>query len=160
MKMTKKTRVRKYTAAQKKRALERKRAWYQKNLEKVREYNRKWHREWKKKNPERSKELNRLSYMRTRRHVRRAEWMGDRRCVFCEIMMKSRTVKLRQRRYCDSCKNDPKCKSYLRNLYMRRYRQKKNGEPVEEITLHRLKYKGHGRPPKKTVVFYKDDNFT
>lgn len=63
-----------------------------------------------------------------RRYDRRDKTIGDKRCAFCEVLLKGRTVGMKQKKYCDGCLGFTFVKRILRNIYMRRWYRKKKGK--------------------------------
>lgn len=118
-----------------------------------REYNKIWHRNYRKNNRDRVNETNRKSWHKTKKYRRRAKTIGDRICMFCEIKLSSETVGMKRTKYCQNCKENPKVKAYLRNLYIRRWRQKKLGLPQEPVIKKAVVYvPGKGRKPFKSII--------
>ena len=78
-----------------------------------------------------------------RRYQRRAKTLGDKRCMFCDGLL---SIEIKCTKYCKSCKKDPHVKAYLRNIYTRRWREKKkNGIATELIVLSKQPNR-KGRP--------------
>lgn len=80
-------------------------------------------------------EYNRRRWAEVRKPIERAKNAGQRHCQFCGLMLWSRMAGARSQRYCEDCRKDPETRRYLRNLYMRRYNQKKNGWDVDSLKL-------------------------
>lgn len=68
------------------------------------------------------------------RYQRRLKTKADTICQICGILLRSRFVKLKSRKYCDGCREKDSVKRYLRALYQSRWYQKKNG--IEQDSLH------------------------
>ena len=85
----------------------------------------------------------------SRRFLRKAKTIGDKRCMFCSSLL---SLELKCTKYCMSCKKDPHVKAYLRNIYTRRWREKKkNGIATELIILSKQTYR-KGRPVTMGVI--------
>ncbi len=70
-----------------------------------------------------------------RRYQRKEKRVGaERKCPFCGILLISHLVAIKQKRYCDECRNDPDVKRHLRALYQRRFQQKKKGQEQDTLT--------------------------
>lgn len=72
--------------------------------------------------------------------------------MFCEVKLASLSVKVRQKKYCDTCRTNPKVKRYLQNLYHRRWKQKKKGLAQEPVVKKKVVYSGRGRKPVKSII--------
>ena len=85
----------------------------------------------------------------SRRFLRKAKTIGDKRCMFCDSHL---VMEFKRTKYCASCKKDPHVKAYLRNIYTRRWREKKkNGIATELIILSKQPYR-KGRPVTMGVI--------
>jgi len=89
-----------------------------------REYQRVWHKAWRAKNKAKVNANDRRRWRLKRRYQRRAKKIGDAICLFCEIKLTSKSVGMKSKKYCDGCRKDPKIKRQLRNMYMKRWRDK------------------------------------
>jgi hypothetical protein len=87
---------------------------------------------YREKNRESIKQKNKI---RRRKAVlkRRVVLVGKAKCEFCGRRLASENAGLKVKRYCAPCKKDPEVRRHLRNLYMRRYFQKKRGNEPESI---------------------------
>ena len=94
-----------------------------------------WQREYRLRNREHVNLADRNRWRTHRRYLRRSKTLQDARCPFCEVSLASRSVSMKHRRFCQDCKKDPIVRRYMRNFYMRRWRQKKLGLPQEEFTV-------------------------
>lgn len=51
------------------------------------------------------------------------------------VLLASKTVGMKRKRYCDTCLKDPDVRRFLRNLYQRRYQQKRRGTEQDSLTI-------------------------
>ena len=124
------------------------REYYKKNREKIlaklrtpeaREKGRLKKMEYYRKDPERYKAA--MKKWRDTRgiFVRRYKSYGDKRCLFCGILLASRFADGKGRtkiyKYCYSCQKNPKVRTQRCTLLTRRWRQKKMGLPQEPIAF-------------------------
>lgn len=80
-------------------------------------------------------EYDRRRWVLRRTHQRREKTMGDAKCNFCGILMASKFVTLKSKKYCQTCRKDPGVKRHLRNLYQQRFKQKKRGETQDSLNF-------------------------
>lgn len=90
---------------------------------------------WRKNHPDQSRATDKAYRDSVKRYRTREKQLGDRKCAFCTIRLASKKVKLKSKRYCDTCRRDPGVKRYMRALYQRRLRQKKAGAEQDSLTL-------------------------
>lgn len=88
-----------------------------------------------------------------RRYVRKEKTIGDKKCMICGSHL---VFEFKCTKYCASCKKDPHVKAYLRNIYIRRWREKKkNGVATEPIILTKQPHR-KGRPVIMGVILESD----
>lgn len=92
-------------------------------------------KEYRLRNRDAINERGRARWKATKRYVRRADTLRKRKCAFCGILLKSKLVRIKQKRFCDGCIDDPQVWRHLRNLYQRRWYQKKVGIEQDSLTL-------------------------
>lgn len=92
-------------------------------------------RQWRKDHPGQARATDKAYRDKTKRYRDREKQLGRKTCAFCTILLTSRTVAMKSKRYCDSCRNDPKIRRYLKSLYHRRWQQKKVGVQQDSLTL-------------------------
>ena len=91
-------------------------------------------REYRSRNREAINARGRARWAAKKRYQRRAAKLGKRKCAFCRILLASKYVRIKCKKYCDRCKADPEVRRYLRNLYQRRFHQKRAGGGVDSLT--------------------------
>ncbi len=92
-------------------------------------------RAWRAAHKEHLSLYNRNRWRTKRRYQRRAKTLGTRQCMFCSVVLASEHVKVKQKKYCNNCRESTFVKRYLRNIYQKRCRQKKLGEPLKDIVF-------------------------
>lgn len=93
-------------------------------------------REYRVRKKEEINARDRKRWKEKRRYDRRAKTIGDARCAFCEVLLKGKTVGMKQKRYCDGCLDFTSIKRILRNIYMKRWHRKKRGKDNPPITFN------------------------
>ena len=107
-------------------------------------------RKYRREHPDVVRATDRRSYHKVKKYKRREKYLGNRKCEFCKRKLSAKICKMGQKKYCDLCLWSSNVRRYLQNLYVRRWRQKKKGLPLEPITFHNLTI--NGRPPVKSII--------